>query len=170
MTPALLADLVRAAASDVLTRRGLDLAALPTDVGVERPRNPEHGDYATNVALRTAKKAGVAPRDLAGWLVEELTGKDGIARFTTIYPGWYRGRTVHIHAKVHIDKKNVLTTQLYFDEDVSDNVNTLEPYSSHTGRDTFNDGDSIFDESGLLTIESKPDDTYVGVLNLGLNA
>jgi arginyl-tRNA synthetase len=88
VTPALLADLVRAAASDVLTRRGLDLAALPADVGVERPRNPEHGDYATNVALRTAKKAGVAPRDLAGWLVEELTGKDGIASAEIAGPGF----------------------------------------------------------------------------------
>jgi arginyl-tRNA synthetase len=88
VTPALLADLVRAAASAVLTRRGLDLAALPTDVGVERPRNPEHGDYATNVAMRTAKKAGVAPRDLAGWLVEELTGKDGIASAEIAGPGF----------------------------------------------------------------------------------
>ena len=65
MTPDVLAELVRAAASDVLTRRGLDLTALPADVTVERPRNPEHGDYATNVAMRTAKKAGVVPRDLA---------------------------------------------------------------------------------------------------------
>jgi arginyl-tRNA synthetase len=88
VTPALLADLVRAAASDVMTRRGLDLAALPADVGVERPRNPEHGDYATNVAMRTAKKAGVSPRDLAGWLVEELTGKGGIASAEIAGPGF----------------------------------------------------------------------------------
>ncbi len=88
MTPALLAELVRAAASDVLARRGLDVAALPADVGVERPRNPEHGDYATNVALRTAKQAGVPPRDLAGWLVEELTGKDGIASAEIAGPGF----------------------------------------------------------------------------------
>jgi arginyl-tRNA synthetase len=88
VTPALLADLVRTAASDVLARRGLDLAALPADVGVERPRNPEHGDYATNVALRAAKKAGVPPRDLAAWLVEELTGKDGIASAEIAGPGF----------------------------------------------------------------------------------
>ncbi len=88
MTPALLADLVRAAASDVLARRGLDVAALPDDVGVERPRNPEHGDYATNVALRTAKKAGVAPRDLAGWLAEELASKNGIASAEIAGPGF----------------------------------------------------------------------------------
>ena len=88
MTPALLADLVRASALEVLARRGLDGAALPEDVGVERPRNPEHGDYATNVALRTAKKAGVPPRDLATWLAEELAGKDGIASAEIAGPGF----------------------------------------------------------------------------------
>jgi arginyl-tRNA synthetase len=88
VTPALLADLVRASASAVLARRGLDGAALPEDVGVERPRNPEHGDYATNVALRTAKKAGIPPRDLATWLAEELAGKDGIASAEIAGPGF----------------------------------------------------------------------------------
>jgi arginyl-tRNA synthetase len=88
VTPALLAELVRTAASDVLTRRGLDLSALPADVGVERPRNPEHGDYATNVALRTAKKIGVPPRELAGWLAAELGGRDGIASAEIAGPGF----------------------------------------------------------------------------------
>jgi len=88
VTPALLADLVRASAAAVLARRGLDAAALPDDVGTERPRNPEHGDYATNVALRTAKKAGVPPRDLATWLAEELAGKDGIASAEIAGPGF----------------------------------------------------------------------------------
>ncbi len=88
MTPAQLAELVRAAASDVLARRGLDLAALPADVGVERPRNPEHGDYATNVAMRTAKRAGVPPRELAGWLAEELAGQAGIASAEVAGPGF----------------------------------------------------------------------------------
>jgi arginyl-tRNA synthetase len=88
VTPAQLAELVRAAAADVLARRGLDPAALPADVGVERPRNPEHGDYATNVAMRTAKKAGVPPRDLAGWLVEELAGRPGIASAEVAGPGF----------------------------------------------------------------------------------
>ena len=88
MTPAQLAELVRAAASDVLARRGLDLAALPADVGVERPRNPEHGDYATNVAMRTAKRAGVPPRELAGWLADELAGQAGIASAEVAGPGF----------------------------------------------------------------------------------
>ncbi|MCE0765190.1 arginine--tRNA ligase [Pseudonocardia kujensis] len=88
MTPDVLADLVRVAALDVLAARGLAADALPADVGVERPRNPEHGDYATNVALRTAKKAGVAPRDLAGWLAEDLAGRAGIASAEVAGPGF----------------------------------------------------------------------------------
>ncbi|MCE6997927.1 arginine--tRNA ligase [Saccharothrix sp. S26] len=79
MTPAALAELVRATAVDVLSTRGLDPAALPTAVTIERPRNPEHGDYATNLALQTAKKVGVTSRDLAGWLAEALTGTDAIS-------------------------------------------------------------------------------------------
>ncbi len=88
MTPAQLADLVRATATEVLTTRGLDVAALPDDVGVERPRNPEHGDYATNVAMRTAKRIGVAPRELAGWLVEALAATDGVAAAEIAGPGF----------------------------------------------------------------------------------
>ena len=88
MTPDVLAELVRAAALDVLRERGLDEAALPPDVGVERPRNPEHGDYATNVALRTAKKAGVPPRELAGWLAEALASTDGIESAEIAGPGF----------------------------------------------------------------------------------
>ncbi|MHA6785002.1 arginine--tRNA ligase [Pseudonocardia saturnea] len=88
MTPAQLADLVRATATEVLTTRGLDVAALPDDVGVERPRSPEHGDYATNVALRTAKKAGVPPRDLATWLAEALAAQEGVAAAEIAGPGF----------------------------------------------------------------------------------
>lgn len=88
MTPALLADLVRAAASDVLADRGLNLGALPDDIGVERPRSPEHGDYATNLALRMAKKAGVDARELAGWLAEALAARDGIASVEVAGPGF----------------------------------------------------------------------------------
>ncbi len=54
-------------------------------------------------------------------------------QFTTIYPGWYRGRTVHIHLKLHVDRKTVLTTQLYFDEAVNDAVLGTSPYDKHTG-------------------------------------
>ncbi|WP_367135878.1 arginine--tRNA ligase [Saccharothrix sp. HUAS TT1] len=88
MTPAALAELVRATAVDVLSARGLDPAALPTAVTIERPRNPEHGDYATNLALQTAKKVGVASRDLAGWLADALTGTDAISSVEVAGPGF----------------------------------------------------------------------------------
>ena len=88
MTPAALADLVRAVAVDVLTSRDLDDTALPPAVTIERPRNPEHGDYATNLALQVAKKLGVAPRDLAGWLAEALAGRDGVAAAEVAGPGF----------------------------------------------------------------------------------
>lgn len=100
----------------------------------------------------------------------QVTNKAGIARFTTIYPGWYSGRTVHIHLKVHIDKKNVLTTQLYFDEDLTAKVYETDPYASRGGRDTFNDGDSIYDASGLLTAKADGSDGYIAAINLGINA
>ncbi len=88
MTPAALADLVRSVAVDVLTSRDLDRSALPATVTIERPRNPEHGDYATNLALQVAKKVGVAPRDLAGWLAEALTGRDGVTAADVAGPGF----------------------------------------------------------------------------------
>jgi arginyl-tRNA synthetase len=88
VTPAALADLLHAVAVDVLTERGLDTAALPDEVTVERPRNPEHGDYATNLAMRSAKKAGVKPADLAGWLAERLEKTDGVAAAEVAGPGF----------------------------------------------------------------------------------
>ncbi|HTJ33656.1 MAG TPA: arginine--tRNA ligase [Dactylosporangium sp.] len=88
MTPAALADLVRSTAVDVLTSRGLDTDVLPAEVTVERPRNPEHGDYATNLALQVSKKLGVNPREFAGWLAEGLTKQAGVAAVDVAGPGF----------------------------------------------------------------------------------
>jgi arginyl-tRNA synthetase len=65
VTPADLAELLRSIAAEVLSSHGLDPAALPAEVTVERPRNPEHGDYATNLALQVAKKVGANPKAIA---------------------------------------------------------------------------------------------------------
>ncbi|MBF6467892.1 arginine--tRNA ligase [Nocardia beijingensis] len=88
MTPADLADLLRSTAAKVLVERGLDPAVLPDEVTVERPRNPEHGDYATNVAMQVAKRAGTKPRDLATWLAAALAAADGIAAAEVAGPGF----------------------------------------------------------------------------------
>ncbi|MFC4004879.1 arginine--tRNA ligase [Prauserella oleivorans] len=88
MTPSALADLVRSSAVKVLEARGLDHNVLPDAVTVERPRNPEHGDYATNVALQVAKKVGMKPRELAEALAEEIAGAEGVDTAEVAGPGF----------------------------------------------------------------------------------
>lgn len=102
----------------------------------------------------------------------QVTNADGIVEFVTVYPGWYRGRTVHIHTKVHLDTSTTLTTQFYFDEAVSAVVYATGPYSTHTGRDTSNDRDGIMQSGGgtvpMLTL-SKDGDGYLGLITVGVD-
>ncbi|MGH3432140.1 MAG: arginine--tRNA ligase, partial [Thermocrispum sp.] len=88
MTPAVLADLVHSTATTVLADRGLDTAVLPEKVTVERPRNPEHGDYATNVALQVAKRVGLPPRELAQAIADKLVQADGVSSAEVAGPGF----------------------------------------------------------------------------------
>jgi arginyl-tRNA synthetase len=88
VTPADLAELLKTTAAAVLAEHGLDTSALPATVTVERPRNPEHGDYATNLALQLGKKVGANPRELAGWLATALAEQDGIAAADVAGPGF----------------------------------------------------------------------------------
>lgn len=96
--------------------------------------------------------AATAPR--AAYLSDQtfLRGRQrtdgaGMVEFRTIYPGWYPGRTVHIHVKVHLDGR-VLTSQLYFPDEVTDQVLVRPPYAARPGRDTTNDTDEIFGTGG----------------------
>jgi protocatechuate 3,4-dioxygenase beta subunit len=123
------------------------------------------GIYSGFEAASRGDRAAHGPTDDARYLRgAQVTNSDGIVEFKTIYPGWYRGRTVHIHTKVHLDNRELLTTQLYFDEAISAAVFRREPYSGHTGRDTFNEADSIFDERTRLKL-SPEDDGYLGVIS-----
>ncbi|MDW5610666.1 arginine--tRNA ligase [Mycolicibacterium sp. D5.8-2] len=101
MTPADLAELLKATAAAVLAEHGLDSAALPAIVTVERPRNPEHGDYATNLALQLGKKVGANPRELAGWLAAALVAKDGIAAADVAGPGF-------VNLRIEASAQNVI--------------------------------------------------------------
>ena len=78
----------------------------------------------------------------------------------------------HIHVKVHIDKKTVLTSQTFFDETLLDEVYSQSPYSEHTGREnnTNNASDGIYDDTGLMTVEKQSDGSYLAVINLGIDA
>ena len=104
----------------------------------------------------------------------QATDASGIVRFTTIYPGWYRGRTVHIHvmARYYDDAGNTtyqFTTQLFFDDATSDVVLANYPYNTRGNRDTTNRNDGIYDASMLLDL-STPDGgaSYTGSILLGL--
>jgi arginyl-tRNA synthetase len=92
VTPESLSDAVMAAARAVFADRDLDLSILPDTATVERPRNPEHGDYATNIALQVAKKAGANPRELATAIAEELSKVTGIASVEIAGPGFLNVR------------------------------------------------------------------------------
>lgn len=86
---------------------------------------------------------------LRGW---QKTDASGIVSFATIYPGWYHGRTTHIHFKVFPDENSVMTGQLFFPDSVSDQIfTTVAPYNDRPGnRDTSNAGDGIARQAGPL--------------------
>ncbi|WP_426510407.1 arginine--tRNA ligase [Dactylosporangium sp. McL0621] len=88
MTPAELAVAVLAAARAAITERDLDASVLPATTSVERPRNPEHGDYASNIALQLGKKVGLNPRELAAAVAKNLQETPGIAAVEIAGPGF----------------------------------------------------------------------------------
>ncbi|WP_370618560.1 arginine--tRNA ligase [Mumia sp. Pv 4-285] len=92
MTPEQLSDAIVDALKSLAASGTLVLAELPTTVVVERPKVKEHGDYATNVALQLGKKAGMAPRDLAAALAEQLAKSPGIGSVEVAGPGFLNVR------------------------------------------------------------------------------
>ena len=87
----------------------------------------------------------------------------------TIYPGWYRGRTVHAHIKIHVGNSQVVTSQLFFDEAVTRQVYATGPYAANSGQDTSNADDGIFAEANLL-IPSKSGDGYIVAINVDVRS
>lgn len=97
----------------------------------------------------------------------QVTDGDGIVRFASIYPGWYPTRTAHLHLKVHLDARTVLTTQLFFDDAITDAVYAAAPYSSHPGRDTRNDRDAFYAPAAQLRLEQDAG-RWLGAIVLGV--
>jgi protocatechuate 3,4-dioxygenase beta subunit len=101
----------------------------------------------------------------------QKTDKNGLAVFTTIYPGWYRGRAVHIHIKVHVGGSVVHTGQIFFTDALTAAVYKAAPYAARGNPDTPNARDSIFVNGGkrsLLTV-SKNGGGYVGAIAMGVH-
>ncbi len=88
MTPEQLSRAVVDCLAQAVDDLGGDAVPAPAAVTVERSRNPDHGDYATNAALQTAKRAGLAPRVLAAALAERLSQQPGIAAAEVAGPGF----------------------------------------------------------------------------------
>ncbi|MEX2247040.1 MAG: intradiol ring-cleavage dioxygenase [Dehalococcoidia bacterium] len=100
----------------------------------------------------------------------QLTDVNGQAAFTTIYPGWYQGRTVHIHFKIRTQDGLEFTSQLYFDDDLTDEVHALSPYAQKGVRTLRNDGDGIFGQDGeqLLLALTPSGEGYAATFDIGL--
>ncbi len=106
----------------------------------------------------------------------QTAGTDGIVEFLTIVPGWYRGRAVHIHLRVHRADATVLTSQMFFDLEELRKVYANAPYATNGMPDTTNENDSIAGdpkaEGTLLTLKSATTTRGAGslaLLNLGID-
>lgn len=101
----------------------------------------------------------------------QLTDANGLARFRTVYPGWYRGRTVHIHVKVHVAGNVVHTGQLYFPDSLTDRVFRRKPYSRRPRRTTRNANDFVFAQGGRRSMLGlhKSGAGYIGAITMGVS-
>ncbi|MFF8968706.1 intradiol ring-cleavage dioxygenase [Streptomyces sp. NPDC014995] len=117
----------------------------------------------------------------------QIANANGVVKFETIFPGWYTPRTCHIHLKVHTGGQKEdgtyeggkvnYTGQLFFADDIAEEIFTLEPYARHSGSYTRLDDDMVYDgggaSSGLLTLQpvkkADPSKGYKGFLTIGVD-
>lgn len=104
----------------------------------------------------------------------QVTDTNGTVEFVTIYPGWYQGRTVHIHFKIRTDSASGrdydFTSQLYFDDSLTDQIHAQPPYAAIGQRTLRNDEDGIFRGEGeqLMVQLTKDAEGYMGTFDIGL--
>jgi protocatechuate 3,4-dioxygenase beta subunit len=105
----------------------------------------------------------------------QVTDASGRAAFTTIYPGWYQGRAVHVHFKIRTEpgaaRGYEFVSQLYFDDDLTDRVHAQPPYAGHGARDRRNADDGIFRRGGeqlMLAVREQPGGSYAAAFEIGL--
>jgi protocatechuate 3,4-dioxygenase beta subunit len=130
---------------------------------------------ASGVYSDVAANNSVGKKFLRGY---QLTDAAGVAKFTTIYPGWYGGRAVHVHFKIRTfaggSKTYEFTSQIFFDDAVTDAVYKQAPYSSRGTRDTRNQNDMVYTSSNnsgvmLLAALTPTSAGYAAAFAVGLN-
>jgi protocatechuate 3,4-dioxygenase beta subunit len=102
----------------------------------------------------------------------QRTDANGVATFRTVYPGWYQGRTVHIHVKVHVRGRVVHTGQLFFSDTLTDRIYRNAPYNRRPNRTTRNANDSIFVNGGrrsMLAVARRAAGGYIGRITMGVH-
>ena len=104
----------------------------------------------------------------------QITDARGEARFVTVYPGWYAGRTVHIHFKIRTapvaQRRFEFTSQLYFDDGLTDRVHAAPPYAAQGPRTARNQHDWIFRRGGdqLMLAPTVVAEGYAAAFAIGL--
>ena len=121
--------------------------------------------------VRDARFNTVGQKFLRGY---QTTDARGEARFVTVYPGWYPGRAVHVHFKIRTEQSGQraleFTSQLYFDDALTDRVHAVTPYTSKGKRSTRNRDDGIYRRGGdqLLLAPTESRGTYSASFAIGL--
>jgi protocatechuate 3,4-dioxygenase beta subunit len=104
--------------------------------------------------VRDPSGSTVGQRFLRGY---QTTTATGLVRFTTIYPGWYPGRAVHVHFKIRTAQGQEFTSQIYFDDSLTDRIHAVEPYAMHSRRRLRNEADGLFRQgAGQLLVTATP--------------
>ena len=124
--------------------------------------------HADALGVYSGFGAGAASRTFLRGI--QRTNAQGVALFQTLYPGWYPGRTVHIHVKVHLGGSVVHTGQLYFPDAVTDAAFRRAPYTTRPRRTTRNSSDAIFRNGGGKSLLSmrKTASGYTGAITMGV--
>jgi protocatechuate 3,4-dioxygenase beta subunit len=131
------------------------------------------GDYSAFVDNGGGKDDAAGTTFLRG---TQTADDNGIVEFLTVYPGWYHGRAVHIHLRVHLADATVLTSQMFFDSDYTAGVYGVAPYAEFGLPDTSNEADSIAgnpEGEGTLVHTSAGETSKgtgtVALLNIGID-
>lgn len=150
----------------------VDSDCLPVpEVGVDVWQCDALGRYSWYAAAGDDGRDGPAALEPGTFLRgSQTTSANGRCQFRTIYPGWYAGRTVHIHFKLH-HAAGTLTGQLYFPDDLTDEIHERDPYNRRSRRDTTNADDVIYREGGSATLmqPAPSGDGHVAGVTLAIN-